>query len=87
MSSIWNVDSLRELMEEQEKRYEQRFAAQEQAVKVAETSAEKWRNQANEWRAAMLDRERNFFSKGMGYVVAALGGISLIITILGKVKA
>lgn len=84
--SIWNVDSLRELMKEQEKRYEDRFTAQEQAVKVAENSAEKWRDQANEWRASMLDRERAFFSKGMGYVVGALSILALLLTIMDKIK-
>lgn len=73
-------------MAEQEKRYEQRFDAQEQAVRVAETSAEKWRNQANEWRSAMLDRERTFFSKGMGHVVTILAVASLLITIVDKLK-
>lgn len=73
-------------MGEQEKRYEQRFKAQERAVQVAETAAEKWRNQANEWRAAMLDRERTFFSKGMGYVVGALSVVALLLTILDKLK-
>lgn len=73
-------------MEEQEKRYEQRFEAQEQAVKVYEASAEKWRDQANEWRQSMLDRERQFFSKGMGYVVGALSALALIVTILDKIK-
>ncbi len=40
---------------------------------------------ANEWRAAMNDRERNFLSKGMGYVVAALSTIALILTIASKI--
>lgn len=84
--SIWNVDSLMEFIKEQEKRYEQRFAAQEQAVKIAEASAEKWRNQANEWRSAMMDRERTFFSKGMGYVTGALSSISLLLVIMDKIK-
>lgn len=84
--SIWNVDSLRELMAEQEKRHEQRFSAQELAVAIAERAADKWRDQANEWRQAMLDRERNFFSKGMGYVIAAMAFISLLLTILDKMR-
>jgi hypothetical protein len=36
------------------------LAAAEKAVNVAEVNAERWRNSANEWRAAMDDRERRF---------------------------
>jgi len=38
------------------------LAASEKAVSVAETNAEKWRSNANEWRAAMTDREKRFVS-------------------------
>jgi len=65
---------------------DQRFAAQEKAIEVAEANAEKWRMNANEWRAAMTDRERNFLSKGMGYVVGALSAVALILTIVAHVK-
>ena len=30
---------------------------------MAETNAEKWRSNANEWRAAMTDREKNFATR------------------------
>lgn len=68
-----------------ELRNEQRFTAQQQAIKdalisqkeavaaalvaaekavlVAENNAEKWRANANEWRASMLDREAKFASR------------------------
>jgi hypothetical protein len=68
-----------------DKRNEQRFTAQQQAIKdaltsqkeavaaalvaaekavlVAENNAEKWRMNANEWRASMLDRETKFASR------------------------
>jgi acyl-CoA reductase-like NAD-dependent aldehyde dehydrogenase len=36
------------------------LSAAEKAVQVAEVNAERWRNSANEWRAAMDDRERRF---------------------------
>lgn len=38
------------------------LASAKEAVLVAEKNAEKWRDNANEWRAAMTDRERNFAS-------------------------
>jgi hypothetical protein len=79
-----------------DRRYEDRFNAQEKAVNAAlaaaekavataETNAEKWRMNANEWRAAMNDRERQFLSKGMGLVVGALSTVSLIIVILQQI--
>lgn len=36
------------------------LAAQERAVKLAEENAALWRANANEWRGAMGDREKNF---------------------------
>jgi hypothetical protein len=58
-----------------DRRYEQRFAAQEAAViaalaasekanLLADANAERWRAEANEWRGAMNDRERGFMSRG-----------------------
>lgn len=56
---------------EADKRYEQRFsatqtamsaalAAQQKAVEVAESVGEKWRQNANEWRATLSDRDKKF---------------------------
>jgi len=78
------VSHLEEVSNERDKRYEQRFQAQEQALNVAEAAAERWRLNANEWRAAMTDRERNFFSRGMGYVV---GAVSVFGTLTGIIAA
>ncbi len=47
----------------QEKAVNAALAASEKAVLVAENNAEKWRANANEWRGAMGDRERNFAQK------------------------
>lgn len=57
-----------------EKRNDQRFKDQQEAVKAAlasaeravekaEVNAEKWRMNANEWRGAMNDRERNLMPR------------------------
>jgi hypothetical protein len=74
----WSVDNLRQhfdaLRAEEERRYEQRFLAQERAVAAALANAEKtadrledqaaaWRANANEWRAAMTDREQRFVTR------------------------
>lgn len=39
------------------------FAASEKAILKSDTNAEKWRESANEWRAAMMDREARFASR------------------------
>lgn len=93
----WSLDTLKALMDERDRRYGEvseakeravaaALAAAEKAVLVAEQNAEKWRTNANEWREAMNDRERNFLSKGMGYVVGALGAVSMMLTLLDKFK-
>ncbi len=93
----WTLETLKTLMDERDRRYGEvseakeraisaAMAAAEKAILVAENNAEKWRMNANEWRAAMNDRERNFLSKGMGYVVGALSAIGLILTIAEKFK-
>jgi len=56
--------SLREhllaIMNEREKSVAQALAAATIATDKAEQNAERWRQSANEWRAAMDDRERKF---------------------------
>lgn len=95
--SGWTLSTLKQLMDERDRRYGEvseakeraisaALAAAEKAVLVAEGNAEKWRMNANEWRAAMDDRERNFLSKGMGYVIGALSTIAVLLTIMEKIK-
>ena len=59
---------------EADKRYEQRFVAQQEAMELArkaaaaatdkaEFNSDKWRQSANEWREAMNDRERKFLPR------------------------
>lgn len=61
------VVSLREyierILEEKDKAVNIALAAAKEAVGVAEKNAEKWRDQANEWRGAMTDREKTFATK------------------------
>lgn len=47
----------------QEKAVSAALAAAEKAVYVAEQNADKWRNNANEWRGAMDDREKKMVMK------------------------
>ena len=52
--------AVKDALAAQEKAVNAALAASEKAVLVAETNAAQWRAGANEWRAAMTDRERNF---------------------------
>jgi len=71
---------------------EQRFEAQDKAVQAALVSAEKavlkkeeeverWRANANEWRGAMNDRERDFLTRKEFYAIVgtALAVITFVI--------
>lgn len=94
--SGWTVETAREnvlqIIEANDKRYAEKFKAEEaariaqdRAVSIANEAAEKWRQNANEWRQAMLDRERAFMPRleyEKGYInlenrVAALESHSL----------
>ena len=80
--------AVREALAAQEKAVNAALAASEKAVLVAENNAEKWRANANEWRAAMNDREKGFTSssefaalkervdkhEGSGYGMRAMWG-------------
>ena len=57
------------------------MAATDKATVVAEINDEKWRKNANEWRGAMDDRERNFLSKSMGYVLMAVSIVAGLLAI------
>lgn len=67
MDNKWNVDTLKEhiekLLDEKDKAVNIALAAAKEAVGVAELNAEKWRDNANEWRGAMNDREKTFITK------------------------
>lgn len=78
MEVKWTIDTLKVhfegILAEKDKYYERVFAEKDkalnaalstakEAVGVAETNAEKWRANANEWRGAMSDREKNFMPR------------------------
>ena len=91
----WTLETLKVLMDERDRRYGEVSTAKEEAVRVAlanaekavlvaERNAEKWRDNANEWRAAMTDRESQFLHKNMGLVLAAVSTIALLLAIVEK---
>lgn len=51
------------ILDERTKRFEIALHDAQKAVEIADTNSEKWRSNANEWRAAMDDRERTFARK------------------------
>jgi hypothetical protein len=57
------IAHMRELWDEREKRYEQRFQAQETAVLKAEQAFEERLKNTNEWRAAMNDRDQRMMTR------------------------
>ena len=63
----WNVATLKEYLEEkirlQDKAFTVALLSAEKAVAIADNNAEKWRDNANEWRGAMGDREEKFVQK------------------------
>jgi len=65
---------LNRILEEIDRRYEQRFEAQERATSAALSSAQlavdkaesntrEWQRNANEWRGAMGDKDQTFVTK------------------------
>ena len=74
-------DHLERLLAEHEKRETLRADAMQRALTIQERTTEQWRANANEWRSAMDDRERNFLSRGMGLVIGLLSIVSLVFTI------
>ena len=51
------------IMDEKDKALAAALASAKEAVQVVETNGEKWRANANEWRAAMSDRDNAYMTK------------------------
>jgi len=67
MPAEWNFDTLKQhfdaLREADKEAVKAALAAAEKAVEKADDNGEKWRENANEWRGAMNDRERNLMPR------------------------
>lgn len=94
-NSGWTLETLKVLMDERDRRYGEVSSAKEKAVEIAlanaeksvlvsERSAEKWRDNANEWRQAMTDRERNFLPRNIGYIIGALAALAALVPFLER---
>lgn len=82
----WTLNTLKVLMDERDIRYSERSDLQQRAIDLAEANAERWRSNANEWRQAMTDKDRNFVTKNAlwGYIVGAISLTLMLVTILQK---
>jgi len=84
----WTTATLKILMDERNLRYELMATSAKEAVTLFRENAEKWREQQNEWRGAMIDKDRNFVTKPAlwGYAVGILGMVLSIIMMLEKFR-
>jgi hypothetical protein len=80
----WERCPLKALMQEKEEKYQAIWKAMDKALRIAEDNTQHWRANANEWRQAMDDRERNFLSHNMGIVIGILSATALIIAIADR---
>ncbi len=62
------------------------LAAAEKAVLKKEEEVERWRANANEWRGAMSDRERDFLTRREFYVMigTAIAAIGFVLGFIRK---
>jgi hypothetical protein len=80
MSDVSLKEHFEKILEEKDKAINIALAAAKEAVGVAEKNAEKWRDQANEWRGAMSDREKKFITRGEVWMAAvAVAGVIIAI--------
>jgi hypothetical protein len=76
------INALEKLLAERDRRYQERFIAQEKAERIFMASLDAWKSHTNEWRGAMEDRERRFLSKAMGGVIGALTIAAIGLTLI-----
>jgi hypothetical protein len=63
MEKVSLKEYFEKILEEKDKAINIALAAAKEAVGVAENNSQKWRESANEWRAAMTDRENKFMPR------------------------
>ena len=87
-TSIWNVESLKALMDERDRRYEVMSTTAKEAVELFRLNNEKWRELQNEWRATMNDKDRNFVTKAAlwGYAAGIIGLVGFLLMLMEKVR-
>jgi hypothetical protein len=86
--SEWTVDTLKELMDERDRRYELMASTAKEAVTLFRLNNDKHQSIQNEWRQAMTDKDRSFVTKPAlwGYAVGIVGLILSLILIIEKIR-
>lgn len=64
---------------------DQRLLDKDKAIDIAQENSDKWRANANEWREAMNDRERQFLTRREFYSILVTG-VAVIGLILGLAR-
>ena len=77
--SKWVERLVLSLMDANDRRYEQRFMAQERALDIERLNNQHWKAEADSWRKRADERERTFLSRGAGYVIAAVAVATLVL--------
>jgi len=64
------------------------LSAAKEAVQEAKHNSDKWQENANEWRATMSDKDRNFVTKTTlwGWLVGLAGFILVMIQVLERIS-
>lgn len=86
METVTLKEHFEKILEEKDRALSAALLAAKEAVQIAERNAERWRDQANEWRGAMTDREKNFVTRRelWAAVVAIVGAVIGIMAIFIK---
>lgn len=72
------------ILAEKDKALNAALISAEKAVLKKEEEVERWRSNANEWRGAMSDRERDFLTRKEFYaIIGAITGVLIIIKAFG----
>ena len=79
-------EHFKEILIEKDKALNAALLSAKEAVQIAERNAERWRDQANEWRGAMTDREKTFVTRRelWSAVVALVGAVIGVMAIFIK---
>jgi hypothetical protein len=67
--SVTLKEHFESILSEKDKALSAALASAEKAVLKKEEEVERWRSNANEWRGAMSDRERDFLTRKEFYAI------------------
>jgi hypothetical protein len=80
--SITLKEHFEAILSERDKAISAALASQEKAATINKDEVQRWRDNANEWRGAMNDRERDFLTRREFYIM-----IATAVTVVGAIFA